>query len=166
MTAAVCPYCRGPIDSPDDAVVICEGCETPHHNDCYQENGGCTVFGCKCGPADEPKLRVSSPDLLNAAPGTAPAPVAMFSPPPSPITAAAPNFTPEDHKAKVTFIILGVLLGALGAHNFYAGYKKKALMQLGLTVFTLGYAAPMSWIWAVIDICTIDRDSSGVQFNS
>jgi len=24
----------------------------------------------------------------------------------------------------------------------------------------------MSWMWAVIDICTIDRDSRGVQFES
>jgi hypothetical protein len=24
----------------------------------------------------------------------------------------------------------------------------------------------MSWMWAVIDICTIDRDGRGVQFES
>jgi hypothetical protein len=31
---------------------------------------------------------------------------------------------------------------------------------------TLGFGSPMSWLWAVIDICTIDRDVRGVQFES
>jgi hypothetical protein len=58
------------------------------------------------------------------------------------------------------------VLGALGAHNFYAGYRKKGLIQLAITILTLGYGAPMSWIWAIIDICTVDCDSQGVQFKS
>jgi len=166
MTAAVCPYCRAPID-PTDPLVVCAGCDTPHHEDCYQENGGCTVFGCKCGPADEPKLRLSTPDVVNAtvAVNMAPAPI---SPTPSLPSSSdpVPSFAVEEYKQKVTFIVLGVLLGALGAHNFYAGYKKKALMQLALTVLTLGYGSPMSWIWAVIDVCTVERDSRGLQFKS
>jgi TM2 domain-containing membrane protein YozV len=59
-----------------------------------------------------------------------------------------------------------LLLGAFGAHNFYAGYYKKAGIQLGITLLTLGFGSPMSWLWAVIDICTIDRDVRGVQFES
>jgi TM2 domain-containing membrane protein YozV len=69
-------------------------------------------------------------------------------------------------KNRSSFIILGALLGALGVHNFYAGYYKKAGIQLAITVLTLGFGSPMSWMWAVIDICTIDRDSRGVQFES
>jgi TM2 domain-containing membrane protein YozV len=74
----------------------------------------------------------------------------------------------ESHEPKnrTTFIVLGALLGAFGAHNFYAGYYKKAGMQLAITLLTLGFGSPMSWMWAVIDICTIDHDSRGLQFES
>jgi TM2 domain-containing membrane protein YozV len=72
------------------------------------------------------------------------------------------------HQAKnrTTFILLGALLGAFGAHNFYAGYSKKGGIQLAITLLTLGFGSPMSWMWAVIDICTINSDSRGVQFES
>jgi TM2 domain-containing membrane protein YozV len=72
----------------------------------------------------------------------------------------------REPKHRTSFIILGALLGAFGAHNFYAGYHKKAGIQLAITLLTLGLGSPMSWMWAVIDICTIDRDSRGVQFES
>jgi len=177
----VCPYCRAGIDPAQDEQVICEGCDTPHHRDCYQENGGCTVFGCRCAPADEPKVRVSPPELTRD-PGSAPraatpsrivadysimglsqaaavapaAPAAIYDEPEGTLT----------RKAKMTFVMLGILLGPLGAHNFYAGYKKKAIGQLCLTALTLGYGAPMSWIWAIIDVLTVERDSQGIQFES
>ena len=60
---------------------------------------------------------------------------------------------------------LGVFLGALGVHNFYAGYTGRAVGQLCLSVLTLFYLAVASWIWAIVEICTIDKDSSGLQFN-
>jgi TM2 domain-containing membrane protein YozV len=82
--------------------------------------------------------------------------------------AVAPIEQPEirEPKHRTSFIILGALLGAFGAHNFYAGYYKKAGIQLAITLLTLGLGSPMSWMWAVIDICTIDRDNRGVQFES
>jgi hypothetical protein len=39
-----CPYCASPL-SPGEAV-SCLGCETLHHQDCWQENTCCTTFGC------------------------------------------------------------------------------------------------------------------------
>ena len=72
----------------------------------------------------------------------------------------------SEPKNRMGFMILGALLGPLGAHNWYAGYHKKAGIQLAITVLTLGFGTPMSWIWAIIDICTVDRDSNGVQFSS
>jgi hypothetical protein len=53
-----------------------------------------------------------------------------------------------------------------GAHSFYAGYKRKAFIQLGITVLTLGFAGPMTWVWAIIDAFTIEEDSNGVKFRS
>ena len=197
MTAEVCPYCRAPILA-DELLTACEGCGTRHHTDCYAENGGCTIFGCSCAPAEEPKLTVSTPDLAmttHSAPTVAAGQVTVAAPPPGPqstssleelrqisshvvpsmfslfgpesmdTVSAEPAPAPEP-KSRTTFIVLGALLGAIGAHNFYAGYTKKAIAQLAITVATLGFGSPMSWIWAIIDICTINQDRHGVQFES
>jgi len=73
---------------------------------------------------------------------------------------------PGEPKNRTTFIVLGALLGAVGAHNFYAGYAKKGSIQLAITLVTLGFGSPMSWIWAIIDICTVNQDNRGIQFES
>jgi hypothetical protein len=198
MTAEVCPYCRTKIAA-EEGPLVCEGCGTAHHADCYAENGGCTIFGCSRAPGDEPKVSVSGPELVAVAATQA---VAAESRPPAPPPPPPPGVvvppTTEDlrhianqvvpsmfggfagttgaapaeeavvlePKNRSSFIILGALLGAFGAHNFYAGYYKKAGIQLGITVLTLGLGSPMSWLWAVIDICTIDHDSRGLIFES
>ena len=230
MSAAICPYCRAPLVDGEDNEMLCPGCSTPHHSDCFAENGGCTVFGCSAAPPEEPKLRLTGSEI--AASGVTPTPAASgagdaFSgtslqglslpasasvapptivpvrtkapPPPPPasavqstpvplprfstgsvlfgsqplaaVAAAAPaaalSFEPDpDAKNRMTFIILGVLLGAFGAHNFYAGYKKKAVGQLCITVLSLGLASPMAWVWAVIDVSTVDKDEQGIKFRS
>ncbi len=41
-----CPYCRFPI-KPGQAVTICSECGVPHHSECWEENGGCTTYGCR-----------------------------------------------------------------------------------------------------------------------
>ena len=199
MTTEGCPYCRAPITA-EEPLTVCDGCGTKHHQDCYEENGGCTIFGCSCAPAEEPKLSVSVPDLVavaSSATTTAPLQTAVAPPPPPPPREPTPatiaelqqianrvvpsmfaSFTGDDSmsspepvpstppRKRTTYIVLGALLGAFGAHNFYAGYPKKAGVQLALTVLTLGFASPMSWIWAIIDICTISHDGLGVQFES
>ena len=245
--AAVCPYCRGPIEPESEQQKVCAGCGTPHHADCFEENGGCTVFGCSFAPAEEPELSISRTDLANATRTNAPtlsvapttlglglsrptaveiapaappvrvkapppplppsavataaalaapvavprrlstfgAPSVLFGTQPEPEPAPVPTPTPAlasasaappaaiaspyvefsaDAKNRTTFIVLGVLLGFTGAHNFYAAYKKKAIIQLCITILTLGFAAPMIWVWAVIDVCTVDRDGHGIKF--
>jgi TM2 domain-containing membrane protein YozV len=92
-------------------------------------------------------------------------PVVVAGPPPSAV--ADFDWEPNPNaKDRTTFIVLGVLLGAFGAHNFYAGYRGKAIAQLCISLLTLGFASPMSWIWSVIDVCTVNRDSHGVKFKS
>jgi hypothetical protein len=212
VVAAICPYCRAPIEADFGNEMVCAGCGTPHHADCYEENGGCTVFGCTAAPAEEPKLRLTGSDLNAAvatasplgalatpAPAAAPERVKAAPPPlpseanPSPQPLALPRFGTgsvlfgvqpvaavasaapaadltfaEDSEAKnrMTFIVLGVLLGPLGAHNFYAGYNGKGMAQLLITLVSVGLASPMTWIWAVIEVWTVDRDSKGVKFRS
>ena len=41
----VCSFCKTPIEVSDE-VVLCPACEIPHHKDCWEENRGCTTFGC------------------------------------------------------------------------------------------------------------------------
>jgi TM2 domain-containing membrane protein YozV len=208
MTSEICPYCRSPLTDEDGSMTVCEGCGTRHHSDCYAENGGCTIFGCSFAPADEPKMSVSTPELVGVTTRATPMvseSLAPAPPPPPPLGGTStlpaqmtvdelrqisnrvvpsmfnsfredtPSLTMEPEqdrvpngppKSRTTYIVLGALLGAFGAHSFYAGYARKAWTQLGITVLTLGFASPMSWIWAIIDICTIGQDSHGVQFES
>ncbi|HEY2170077.1 MAG TPA: NINE protein [Candidatus Angelobacter sp.] len=209
MAEPVCPYCRMPFDEASPPRIFCTACGMPHHEDCYLENGGCTVFGCKRAPADDPKLQVLQSDLsavsmpvqqyapvaqqyapvvqqaapvqgyqpsrysgplgLSQAAATAPAQVPSAVPnplPPAPAAYAygAPVYA-SAHKSRTSYIVLGIFLGALGIHNFYAGYTGRAVGQLCLTVLTLGYLGIVSWIWAIIEICTVEKDSTGLRFS-
>ncbi len=80
--------------------------------------------------------------------------------PPAP--GVIPAYVPR--KSRVVFVLLAVLLGAFGGHNFYAGHVKKAVIQLCITVFSCFLASPVSWIWAVVEACIVDRDDDGVAF--
>ncbi len=44
-----CPYCQTKIKNQNEAVT-CLLCRTPHHKDCWNENGGCTTYGCRENP--------------------------------------------------------------------------------------------------------------------
>jgi hypothetical protein len=44
-----CPYCQFVL-KPGVRVKICPSCEVPHHQECWDENGGCTTYGCAEGP--------------------------------------------------------------------------------------------------------------------
>jgi TM2 domain-containing membrane protein YozV len=67
-------------------------------------------------------------------------------------------------KTRVIFVLLGIFLGVFGVHNFYAGYVKKGAIQLCVTLLSCFYAAVVSWIWAIIEICTVNKDAEGTQF--
>lgn len=41
----VCPFCKTEIKE-GDAVKVCPACGIPHHEGCWEENKGCTTFGC------------------------------------------------------------------------------------------------------------------------
>jgi len=187
--AIVCPYCRMPFDGQSPAKIYCTACGTPHHEDCYFENGGCTVFGCAKAPADDPKLQVSYSDLNAAAVAQQPAvgaqqavvtPLPQFPSPyggplglnqPAPATQPAVAYAQavaasgSSPKKRTTYIVLGIFLGMFGAHNFYAGYTGRAVGQLCLSVLTVFYLAIVSWIWAIVEICVVDKDSTGIQFS-
>lgn len=41
----ICPFCKTEIKE-GDAVKVCPSCGIPHHEGCWEENKGCTTFGC------------------------------------------------------------------------------------------------------------------------
>lgn len=41
----ICPFCKTKIQE-GDSVKVCPACNIPHHEDCWEENKGCTTFGC------------------------------------------------------------------------------------------------------------------------
>lgn len=59
-TIGLCPYCRSNIVE-SEQVLMCPSCNTPHHTDCWEENKGCTVYGCDQVPPDEEKISVRLP---------------------------------------------------------------------------------------------------------
>jgi len=61
-TLGICPYCRTIIKESEN-VKICPSCKTPHHQDCWQENKGCTVYGCDNAPLEEEKISVQMNDI-------------------------------------------------------------------------------------------------------
>jgi TM2 domain-containing membrane protein YozV len=69
-------------------------------------------------------------------------------------------------KQRVAYILLGLFLGTLGVHNFYAGYTGKAVAQLLVTLLTgwLGVPILAIWIWNIVEIITVERDATGVPF--
>ncbi len=42
----LCPYCQTEV-TPRDEEVVCPSCQVPHHSECWEENGGCAVYGCR-----------------------------------------------------------------------------------------------------------------------
>ncbi|PYI69109.1 hypothetical protein CVV68_03875 [Arthrobacter livingstonensis] len=57
----------------------------------------------------------------------------------------------SEQKSKVAAGILGILLGGLGIHNFYLGYTKKALIQLLVSVLSVGFLAWAMAIWGLVE---------------
>ena len=41
----ICPFCKTEI-AESDTVKVCPACGIPHHEGCWEENHGCTTFGC------------------------------------------------------------------------------------------------------------------------
>ena len=67
------------------------------------------------------------------------------------------------NKSRVAYIVLGIFLGGLGVHNFYAGYSGKGIAQLLLTVLIGWLVLPVIavMIWVIIELCTVTTDANG-----
>lgn len=96
------------------------------------------------------------------------------APAPTPVAGVQPqviiqNAQPQvvyatGQKSRVTYILLAVFLGCLGIHNFYAGRTGSGIAQLLITAVSLGGAAPLAGIWALIEIFVVKKDGKNVPF--
>ena len=53
LRAATCPICRCGFEE-NDEIRICPDCKTPHHDECWSENRGCSTYGCPSAAHHEP----------------------------------------------------------------------------------------------------------------
>ena len=80
---------------------------------------------------------------------------------------SGPSYNPYlflSRKSRIVYIVLALVFGEIGVHNFYAGFIGRGVAQLLITVLSFGLLFWVSWIWAVIEICAIDHDGRGVPF--
>lgn len=109
--------------------------------------------------------------------GPPPPPPGGWSPQPQQAPHALPQppyATPQyaqhaqpQRKERIAYILLGIFLGGLGIHNFYAGYTGRAVAQLLVSVLLFWLIFPIIavWIWVIVEIVTVDADANGVPFS-
>ena len=66
------------------------------------------------------------------------------------------NYPPGALKSKVVAGILGILLGSIGIHNFYLGRSGRALMQIVVSVLTLGIGGLWGFIEGIMILVSND----------
>lgn len=69
-----------------------------------------------------------------------------------------------DKKSRVVYVILGIMFGEIGVHNFYAGYIGRGVAQLLITILSFGLLFLVSWLWAIIEICIVRKDGRSIPF--
>jgi TM2 domain-containing membrane protein YozV len=70
-------------------------------------------------------------------------------------------------KVRLVFVFLGICLGQLGIHNFYAGYAGRAVAQLLITLLLgwwLCFPLALVWFWNIFEVMTVTQDARGVAF--
>lgn len=68
-------------------------------------------------------------------------------------------------KSRKVFVVLGLLLGFFGVHNFYAGYNLRGGMQLGFTLLLgwTGYPLIILVIWILLELLFVLEDERCVR---
>lgn len=92
------------------------------------------------------------------------------APPPPQVVYVQQNVPRPAHisdKTRVAYIVLGLFLGGLGIHNFYAGRTTNGIIQLLITVCTGWLVFPLFivGVWVLLEIITVTTDGSGRTFS-
>ncbi|MFL6216869.1 MAG: RING finger protein [Blastocatellia bacterium] len=57
---SLCAICQSPLE-PQGELKQCPECQSLYHADCWQENGGCAIYGCAQVPATEGRAALEIP---------------------------------------------------------------------------------------------------------
>jgi len=60
----ICPYCQSRLKKGAD-ITVCSACGVPHHRECWDENSGCTSYGCRNNPLTERSYDPYTEDVGN-----------------------------------------------------------------------------------------------------
>jgi serine/threonine protein kinase len=68
-------------------------------------------------------------------------------------------------KSRTVYVLLGIFFGGLGIHNFYAGHRDRAILQLvmiltGWLLCFIPWVVVCVWVW--IEVITVTHDGNGV----
>lgn len=66
---------------------------------------------------------------------------------------------------KIVAGLLAIFLGSLGIHNFYLGFKGKAIAQLLISVLSIGLLAGVSIIWSCVEGILILCSKPGTKWH-
>ena len=114
-------------------------------------------------PAQSP-VPAPSPAISNPAAGSQNVVVNVSAPTQNPMHGAIVTGPP---KSKVAAGLLGIFLGAFGAHRFYLGYSGIGVTMLLLTLLSFGLLSPFVMLWGLIEgiviLCGGMRDRWGRQ---
>lgn len=132
----------------------------------YQQVPNAAVFnGSQPTTMAEPPQAFQQPQAdpftgayANMSPGTQASQMAWAQQTGQPMMQQAVAYAP---KSKTTAGVLGLVFGALGAHNFYLGKTGRGVAQLLITLLTGGVLAPVSAIWGLVEGICILASSPG-----
>jgi hypothetical protein len=138
----------------------CPTCETPHHEDCWAENKGCTVFGCSMAPPEEEKISVDvgpgaiGPGTSSAARSSSAARMvaedrATTLPYPHSQRTNAPGAMTSVILGALGFFICGPIFGGLAISN--ANKAKKAIEE-SPELYGGGSLATTGMVMGIVDL--------------
>lgn len=180
-----CPYCDYPFQ-PGHNVVFCPSCNTPHHVDCWKDNGNrCTIFG------DLGAGEVVTP--VTFSPATAGASVVpliviggivlffagalfsgigsqfLFKPPPSQFIGGATSLAPsplptvDTQRTLEAIRVQETTVASSGRQTFAAVSEQQTLIALGATQTAIArQPSPLPPIINVVPKCIVTEDLSSL----
>jgi TM2 domain-containing membrane protein YozV len=92
----------------------------------------------------------------------------VFPRPEAPTPPAEPQSVPTSvarPRRRLVYALLGVFVGFVGLHNFYARNWLTGLLQLLLSFATylLGFGIIVPWLWALVEAVLVRKDGNGIE---